>query len=238
MSTPHLTVAEIAEVLASPSDDVRRRHLDECVRCRLLLSRYESFVAAPEHVPLRDLADAEARLATFLERRTGAIPSPGRAQPARPAKDPGRLTRWPGGPGWQPAFALAVVVVLGAGGLWIATERTHRAPGPTRVLRGGAAASTLHVATAMPLGDGGLSLHWTAVAGADEYELHFYSPELRELGSPARTADTTFSLGAGALPGAVGGDTLLVSIAAMHGEALLARSAPQPIVLPPAPGMR
>jgi hypothetical protein len=34
------------------------------------------------------------------------------------------------------------------------------------------------------------------------------------------------------LPGSAGGDTLVVSIAAMRGEALLARSDPRPMILP------
>jgi hypothetical protein len=172
MSTPHLTDAEIAEAPASLTD-VRRRHLDECVRCRLRVSRYRAFVAAPEHVPSRDLADAEARLTAFLDERTGAGLAPARPAPTRSGRRAGWLPEWLGGSAWQPAFALSAIAVIGAGVLWISAERTREA----RVLRGTVARSAIAVAPAVPLESGGLSLHWTPVAGADRYELRFYAPD-------------------------------------------------------------
>jgi hypothetical protein len=228
MSAPHVTVAEIAEVLASPSDDARRRHLIECVRCRLLVSRYEAFVAAPTHVSARERAEAEQWLARFLDDAIGGANAP-LSVVRTPVLNRGFKLF---GAAWRPAFAAVAIAVLGAGALWFAGERAQQEYARPRVLRGGAAGPRLELAAPVRLGHDGLELRWNRVAGADRYELRFFTPELDDRGAPIVTADTSFTLATDRLPGTAAGDTLLCRVSALLGEAKLAESMARPLILP------
>ena len=232
MSTPHITAAEVADVLASPPGDGRRRHMRDCVQCRLLVIRYQAFLEAPEHVPPRDIAAAETRLAEFLAASIDPEPTPGRPR-IEPRTGRGRgFASWLGGPTWRPALAVAAIALMGAGALWFAAHRTQPAPGSPPVMRGPAERSTFRMASPVTLASGEIAIHWSPVPGADHYEVRFHTVDLRELGAAASTADTTFTFAPTTLPGVAGGDTVLVSISAHGGEAVLTRSTPQPLVLP------
>ena len=64
-------VENLAEILTLPSDDERRRHLEECPRCRTLARRFRDFLSP---APLPPEADAEAASRALRERLTTALP--------------------------------------------------------------------------------------------------------------------------------------------------------------------
>ncbi|MFI5372853.1 MAG: hypothetical protein ACHQ52_14965 [Candidatus Eisenbacteria bacterium] len=236
MSGAHLSVPEIAELLRRPADDPRRRHVEGCVRCRMLMSRYQAFLARPEHLPGGEIERAESRLQDFLDREI--VPAPATARRV-PATRSGWLERWFGSgssPAWRPAFAALALVVIATGAWWIVARRTPQETRAAATLRGGGASGgggrSLRAALPTESEGGVLVFHWEAVVGADRYELRFFTPELAPVGDPMPVSDTTLTLAPHALTGAARGDTLLWRVAARHGEAVLAESRPRIVVLP------
>jgi hypothetical protein len=55
---------DVAEILTLSDDDPRRRHAEECPRCDAVLMSFSAFLDADAG---SDPADAEARLAAFLD---------------------------------------------------------------------------------------------------------------------------------------------------------------------------
>jgi hypothetical protein len=220
----HLTVAEIAEASRWPAGDPRHAHLDACVRCRTLLARYASFVADPADVPSADLREAESQLSEYIEREIGGAQARRSATAPRPSLAE-RLRAWFAGPAWKPAFAMALLLVLGGGALMLA-GRIPLGGRVSGVLRGGSATEgeAIHLLPPVTGADGVVALRWTAVVGANRYTVRLYSGELRALGAYGPSAETVLTLAPGSIVGAARGDTLLWRVTALHDEARLAES--------------
>ncbi len=225
MSGRHLTLAEIAAASRLPEDDPRRRHLDACPRCRTLHVRHQQFIAPPAHLPAAELRDAEDRLAEFLAREvapddaTGHVLDPGRVRHER------ARTRGPWGWFGAPAVAFAAAALVVAGVLLV--QRPGGLEHASGVLRGQASggpdSGMVRMAPTTRAG-GRVELRWRAVQGADRYEVRLYSPELRALAVLGTARETVLVLAPGAVAGAASGDTLLWRVAALRGEARIART--------------
>ncbi len=179
---------ELEETLALPEDDPRRGHLATCPKCRALVGSHALFLSA-EGGDEPHVRKADAQLTAFRERMLGLDPAGAAPAPARQAKSPP-------GPWWQallapaarPAWAFAAIAVLaGAVVLW---NSRGPAPGTPTTLRGGTAEPMrLHPPDYRP--DGGVEISWEPFAGADHYEVRFFSTALTELGRcPAVTSNS------------------------------------------------
>jgi len=221
-------IEELEFVLSLPDDDPRRRHLDECPRCRALLASYRQFLA-PDAAPAgADTADAARRLEAALDREIGAGQMPA---PVTPGGESGRTRRgWPrllprGVPqrtALAMAAALALVLVL-----------PHVLPLPAgsggeRILRGRDAAASGPVLTPpRSLYGGGLALAWTGAAGADGYRVVLYDTGLAEVATLEAGRDTTLILPAARLTALLEAHgELLWEVVALRGGDELERSRP------------
>ena len=154
-------------------DPAGRRHVDDCPRCRNRLALYASFVE-PGDVPAgADPDDADRRLAGVIDR----VRHEEQGGSRMPAPDrPGRSRRAPFILGWRPAWALASVLLLGS---VVLIRPWEMRPPDTGALRGnGAAALALD---APSFGASAVRLSWSAVPGADAYEVRVLGPDLAEL---------------------------------------------------------
>lgn len=116
--------------------------------------------------------------------------------PARAAAASPRGASWFRLPRWQPAFALAALIVVGFAGaaVWRAN-----APAPATARRRGAQAQSFAALPERAVG-GGLELGWSAAPGADGYAVVFLDSLLREIARSAPLKDTHCRLDAAALP--------------------------------------
>jgi hypothetical protein len=81
--------------------------------------------------------------------------------------------------------------------------------------------------------EGKALLRWSAVAGADHYELRFFGTDLSERARLGMGPETRVELLAGQLPvGLVSGELLLWQAVAMKGQDVLAQSGTATITLP------
>jgi hypothetical protein len=126
--------------------------------------------------------------------------------------------------GWlRPAFGIAAILVV-AGALW--WPRTTL--GPSRVTLRGGTATAPRIALEPPVFHAGrLAVRWAAYAGAERYEVRFYSSDLAELG---RLPATGASLDAGTAqlpftPDSAG--VVLVRVVALVAGSEVASSAPK-----------
>ncbi len=232
-------VSDIAELAHLREDDPRRIEAMRSPRTRALLATYQDFLTQPpaEPLPGARLADADRRLAEALDRELAlpatAVGDPGAAttEPRRALKDAPRrgLLELLFAPALRPAFALAAVVLV-AGTVWMATSQ-RRTPTDEPVMRGDAAGSFR--AQIQSQTEGRATLTWTAVTGADHYELRFYAQDLAERGRVDLGPETRVELVAGQLPvGLLSGEVMLWQAFAMKGHDVLAESPTATIRLP------
>jgi hypothetical protein len=182
---------ELAELLALPADDPRRREAAACPRCDSLLLEMAAFLAGDEGPQDAGKARAERRLAAVLagamaarsEPSTGAAMSARMSAPMSAARAPtAHRSRRGRGWGWGLGLAASAAAVM----FFVAREPLAPA-GPSGVLRGGApsvpAAGDLTITVAAGDREGRLLLSWPAVAGADHYVVEMFSAQLDTLAS-------------------------------------------------------
>ena len=177
MTEKCIDIEKIAEILALPDDDPRRRHLEECPRCSSILLSFQAFLEA-EGVPGSDAADAEARLSAFIRANIEkATPDTSMTQPA--PERPGFLSEFIQGLFRRPVWVAAVLVIVAAGMLWWQPWVQDQP-----VLRGTTPAGTgspLDLKVPQVLEDGSLRLAWIPLDGADAYEVRLYDEGLSEI---------------------------------------------------------
>jgi hypothetical protein len=209
---------DVGDILVLPEGDPRRLHLESCPRCRALVVSHREFLAAHDDESI--YGEREARQMDAARARLVAESRPATAH--RGSAERPRETWWDRwfAPSLRPAWAIAGVA-LAAGAVLYAARL--RAPAPEPVLRGGGVEP-------MALGeperrpDGGVVLRWRAEAGAERYELHFYSTSLAELGQLSG-ADTSIVLAPAELPEAYrAGAIILYRVRAMRGGDAIATS--------------
>lgn len=235
MTRPVRCIAEeaLGDVLALPSSDPRRRHVDECPRCRALALSYREFLE-PSTEEAASYGTAEDRqLSEFRERLTGAAAATASAPPAtvydakaRAAVPAAPARSWGErlfGPALRPLWAVAAIAI--AFGVMRIAPKSPPGSVTTPTLRGGA---SHELATATPsYAANGVTLAWSANPEADHYQLRFFSTALSEIGHRDLARDTSVTLTAGELPATyTSGETILWRVVAMKGGDELESSAP------------
>ena len=189
MEVPCIDTERIAAVIELPQDHPERLHADTCPRCRSLADSYRSFIAT-ETVQGSGLGEARGALDAHI-RSEGARWMPG-------APVPTRTWSWRALLRPAPLMAAAAVALVAT---WWFTQDPEQS-----ITRGNAPPSqsfVLHTPESRP--DGAVALSWSAVNGADRYEVRVYGPDLHEV---YRSEATTTSLVVprNALPAASPGD--------------------------------
>jgi len=155
----------ISAILDLPPDDVERRHADTCPRCRGLVDSYRAFLAAE---PISDSGLDEARRVLDADIRASA-------ERSIPEAHLSTRSFW-----WRtllrpaPVLAAAAVVLVAT---WWATHGPEQS-----ITRGNGPPSqnfVLHTPESRP--DGAVALSWSAVEGADRYEVRIYGADLHEI---------------------------------------------------------
>ncbi len=233
MTRPVQCIAEeaLGNVLALPATDPRRRHVDECPRCRALAVSYREFLEpATEEVASYGSAE-DRRLTEFRERLTGVATAPAppasvRDAQARTVVPPRPVRSWSErlfGPALRPVWAIAAIAI--AFGVMTIVPKSPPGSATSPTLRGG---TSRELATAMPsYAAHGVTLVWSGNPEADHYQLRFFSTALAEIGRRDLARDTSVTLATGDLPAAyAGGETILWRVVAMKGGDELESSAP------------
>jgi hypothetical protein len=186
---------ELGELEGCPPEDPRRRHLEECPRCRALWIAYRGFMETPDPRTPGACA-AEERLAEQLRAEIyGTASTPGSStEPPEGETAHGFLRILLGRP-LVPALAAAGLILLA---VWGIQELREAGPGPGDgiLLRETqtAGAPVVRGLVARRRADGGLALRWQTVAGADRYEVTFYGSGLAEVARLDAGRDSTLTL--------------------------------------------
>jgi hypothetical protein len=181
-----IDVERIEEVLALPPDHPERRHAETCPRCVSIVASYRSFVAAE---PDEDAGLDRAQPALDARIREEA----GRWIPHKPALRSSRSL-------WdvfrRPAFVVALAtLVIGVIAVW-----TMRSP-ERETFRGNETKTAEFVLHPSVVGaDGAIQLSWAAVAGADQYQVRIYGPDMSEIYRSSPAAETSLTLSRSSLP--------------------------------------
>ena len=196
MTNHCVDVEQIEGLLALSDDDPRRRHLDECPRCKAVLTSYLAFIEANTAAGA-DPDAAEARLAGYLETVTGFSPSR-RAETV--AGNDGFVSKLTRALFLRPAWAAAALVVVAAGILWWSPWSQ-----PERVLRdtpqgvpGAGIPLDLHAPQIQP--GNFILLTWEPLEGAEEYQVRLYGEDLAEIVRFQPTEAPSLSLDRSKLP--------------------------------------
>jgi hypothetical protein len=204
--------AEVGRLLDLPPTDPRRRHLDECPRCRSLALSYGDFVA-PGPVPSG--ARPSEAASTLSAALSAAMASP--LPPALRERRALRFSRWLQGvltpPALKPALAAAAVVIVAGAVVVGYLSRTPSAP----VLRGQAGVA-LALAPLERGPEGTIRLRWQPLAGAESYQVRLYSTALVEVARLEPTTETTMLVSRDAVPDSLpSGSTVLCRVAGLRG---------------------
>jgi hypothetical protein len=224
----------LGDVLALPQSDPRRRHVDECPRCRALAVSYREFLDPSEEVGSYGSAE-DSQLTDFREHLTGVASAPAgptrlhdaNARAAAPARGTdGEPRSWSErlfAPALRPVWAIAAIVI--AFGVMRIAPQSPPGSATAPVLRGG---SAHELATATPsYAANRVTLVWSAHPEADRYQLRFFSTALAEIGRRDLGRDTSVTLAIGDLPAAyAGGETILWRVVALKAGDELESSAP------------
>jgi hypothetical protein len=171
-----LPAEDLADILALPDDDERRRHVDDCPRCRTLARRYRDFLSP---APLPPEADAEAASRALRDRLVTALPELAPSLEAEDATSDRRVhIDWrPTRRSWRPFVAVAAVLVCCLGLLSIRDQLLEPAPEPG-IMRGddlGPAALVIDGTAA------GFDLSWGLPDGTDQVEIVLIDAALVEI---------------------------------------------------------
>ena len=238
MTRPVQCISEeaLGDVLALPPSDPRRRHVDECPRCRALATSYRQFLEPSTEETASYGTAEDRRLTEFRERLTG-VATAAATTSAPPASTPDAQARaaapaaparsWSErlfGPALRPVWAIAAIVI--AFGVMKIAPKSPPGPATEPTLRGG---TSHELATAAPsYAAHGVTLVWSANPEADHYQLRFFSTALAEIGRRDLGRDTSVTLAdPSGLPAAyANGETILWRVVAMKGGDELESSAP------------
>jgi hypothetical protein len=217
MTNECIPMEALGTLEALAPDHPLRRHAATCPRCSSLLFAYAEFARATP-VDGANPADADRRLDAFIAReveRHHADPVPVSGAPRR-----GR-GRWFDVPVLRLAAVTAAIVLVAAvvwqWQPWGGDEIVYRSGT-------GAAGGAITVEAPRALEDGAAELAWSAVAGADVYEVMLLGPDLSELAViPVRDA-TSVRVDRARMEGAV-----YWQVGALREGGLVANSAPEPL---------
>ncbi len=172
-----LEVADLAEALAAPPDDPRRRHIEQCPRCGALARQYRDFMGEsrpnarlePAEVARLDQAMARARQRTAIVRKPSAA---------------GR-TRW-----WVAVPAVAAVLAI----MILVPARRTPGPDPT-VMRGRVEPDTVLTVNPARINEqGNIVLGWLATAAADSFVVEILAADLTVLATVSAGPGTDLEL--------------------------------------------
>ncbi|MBD3335845.1 MAG: hypothetical protein GF355_10050 [Candidatus Eisenbacteria bacterium] len=225
-------IEELGEILQLDPADPRRRHLQECAHCRVLLASIAEF-NEPIRIPAGvDLADADRRLDGVLRREIGgeADRRAGRRRAAGAAGFWMRFWNRFQGPALKPAAiaagaALAIVLVLIV--VDFGEDRPHRVVPREEPL---SPADRLGLLEPEILSDGRVRLAWEPVAGAQAYRVILYDIGLNQLAALNAGPDTRIVVDVGELGD--GRSELLWQVAALRSGDELRRSRPAALSIP------
>jgi hypothetical protein len=188
MQTECIDGERIAEVSDLPADHPLRRHVADCPRCRNLLRSYQKFVLAE---PVAGFAgDAALRtLDALIASKVGE-----RSAASRPAQSTSRFSLR-GFLRPVPLLAAAAVCALVAVVVW------RQSQGPDDILlRNESPSPAAALAPAEVRPDGSILLSWTAVPGADAYQVRIYGPGFTEVYRHPDVAETSAVIDRSSLP--------------------------------------
>lgn len=234
-----VTAEQLAGVLELPDSDPRRAHVRECPRCRALALAYQDFMLMAEPLPAGARPkDARKRLDTALSAAILVDAASRAAAPdrlaARPAP-PQRRTPWWAGFAPRPAWAVVgLLLVLGAGAVWMFLPRDRVNP---LVLRNDGSRQRVDASFVLSPpqtdGVGRWRLSWTPVQGADAYQVRFFSSDLEELAQIEPTPVVSITVTRDQLgANQAGGNVVLWRVIALLGGDAIATSPVGTIALP------
>ena len=174
----------IAAVLELPADHPERVHAETCPRCRSLVASYLAFV------------DAEPAAGSDLERVRGMLDAHIRAEAAgwQPAQASARSFSWQRF--FRPApMIAAALVVIAAGAFWMS-----RQPEQSSVRESTSTPQAFTLSPAQVAADGSVHLSWSAMTGADHYQVRIFGPDFAEIYRSANVSETTLIVERSALP--------------------------------------
>jgi len=215
MSPNCIHVDRIADVETSPE---LRRHVDECPRCQSLWLSYQTFMKADvAGAPRIDEARRELE-ATIRRQATNDA--------ARATRPVSRLsTRRRAELGWlRPGLIAAFATILAAVAISV-----WRGSSNEPVLRGGSQAvwelQTPHVT--------GIAIvfTWSAVPGADAYDVEVYDDALNQVLHSAAVTTTTISVDRAAFANVPGGSALTWRVRALKQGDVVTTSPPASLTL-------
>lgn len=190
---------ELSDILDLEEADPRRRHLDECPRCRALLSEYRDFLKPPQEMPGTNLEDAGSRLREVLEREIRE------GEPSSPVK---RIIE---SRTFRMVMAVAATICVIIIAYSFKEDRPPESDGI--VLReepGAGREDEIALRPVQPLSEGAVKLSWRTAAGADAFKVYFFSAELEELAVLGPQTESSIVLQPGEIPGLPGSGTLLL----------------------------
>lgn len=168
-----IDVERIGEVAELPDHHPDRRHAETCPRCRSLVESYRAFMKA-ESAEGSGVEKARAVLDARIRKEAERwVPSATRASSM--TGSPVREPWWRGFLKPAPMLAGAAVIAIAAVFVW-----TSRAP-EEGVLRDDGAQAQLFALQETQVDDQSIHLSWTAMAGADAYQVRLYGPDLNEV---------------------------------------------------------
>ncbi len=232
MSEGCFEIEDLERALELPADHPRRRHLEECARCRSLADMLRDFATEAVAPVESGFAAVDASLRAEIAEITGVPEALAEVEPApRAAEVPAAPSRkpWWSWPRLQPALAFASVLVVCAVGvaLW---RKNESAPLMRDASGSGAGAFATAPERAVA---GGLELAWTAEPGADAYRIVFLDGSLREVARTAALSGTRFVLDPAALPdGLSRGASVAWQVEALAGGDVVTTTAPRALVVP------
>lgn len=190
METKCIDIERIAEVAELPADDAMRRHVEGCPRCRNLWRSYQKFMSA-EPVAGFGIDAARRELDALIDTKVGE---------KRPTASQRSSSRFPNAlRGFLrpvPLLATAAAAVVVAVVVW------QQSRGPEGILLRDSSTSqtAAALAPAEVRPDGSILLSWTAVPGADAYEIRIYGPSFTEIYRHPNVTETSVVIDRSSLP--------------------------------------
>jgi len=222
-----MDIERIPDVLDLPEDDSRRRHVEGCPRCSVILASYRAFMRE-EAVAGTDPENADARLTAFLASKIGA---PGQAAATAKNESVSKrlLSCFTQAVSLRPVWVSALLVIVAAGLWWWQPWTQDRT-----VLRGSTPAALpqpLGLKAPEKLSGGATRLEWTPMTGADSYQVCIYDRDLKMVSRLRPAHETTLVVDRSMLP-ADAPSTLIWRVVALERGDEIGWSDPAPLELP------